>query len=109
MTPQSEYLEAGEFNAANPLPADLLKGCDGRTSTALEYFHASRKKDCPAGKHIDAGHEPYLAARDAVAYGLHPFVEVEDVACALQENGNVRLFTARHMVLCAPDTLIFWR
>ena len=114
MTEIYPFYRRSDFNPASPdtsknIPADLVKSCGGRITTALEYFAATRAKNDPAGKHMDAGHEPYLASKEAVHFGTWPWVEVQDVGVRLTGDGRVVLDLSHGTIHAYPDTLIFWR
>lgn len=79
----------------------------GRFSTALQYLNAAKEEN-EASHQIDAGREPYLVHRDALNAGLHPFVEVWDVASKQNEDGTVELYTAKNAVTVLPDTILYW-
>jgi hypothetical protein len=85
----------------------LVKRWAKRTSTALDYFLASRL-DNEASKQIDDGNEPFLLNKYAYNIGTHPYVEVWDVGIELR-GGNVVLITAKGEVEVTPDTILVWK
>ncbi len=108
------FLRRSDFSPASPdasqnIPASLVKGCGGRITTALEYYGITCAPKSTAGMYIEAGHEPYLASKEAVAHGMWPWQEVFDVGLRLTAEGRVTLDLPGGTVNVYADTLIFWR
>ena len=85
-----------------------------RTSTLEDY----RANSEAAGVHIDAGLEPHLVRREALAMGMAPFVEVWDVhAESVKVPAGRRLLGKDAVMVSTPhgdallpcDTLVVWR
>lgn len=110
------FLRRSDFHPASPdanqnIPASLVKGSGGRITTALEYWSAGTQRQAAtdATRYMDAGHEAYLASKEAVVHGTWPWQEVFDVGVRLTAEGRVTLDLPGGTVNVYPDTLIFWR
>lgn len=88
-----------------------------RLSTARTYFDALQARcNNDASDHIDAGLEPCLVSDEALTMGLHPFIEVYDVAVSMQlvDLGDVVvemvcLELSGGACLVRQDVLLAWR
>ena len=85
-----------------------------RTSTLEEY----RANAEAAGVHIDAGLEPHLVRREALAMDMFPYVEVWDVHVESMRVGVGRRLLGKDAVMVSTragdallpcDTLLVWR
>lgn len=86
--------------------ATLLHACEGRVTTALEYFHYIPHSR--AGCYINGGYEPCLASKEADKAGTWPWLVVLDYAPRLTEEGRVTLVLHEHSANVYADTLIFF-
>jgi hypothetical protein len=79
-------------------------------STAEEYHDAAvNKQENAASKNIDAGREPYLISLEAVEFGMHPYVEVHDIAIKKNDDGQIGLDTLNKTHYVGRHTLLAWR
>lgn len=92
------------------VPDVLLKTCEQRMTTALEFFADVHNGHGPTGKYIEQNLEPYLASKEAVSRDCWPWIHVDDVSERLAPSGRVILYlNAGDMVHVHQDTLVFWR
>jgi hypothetical protein len=78
-------------------------------STVAEYHEAQDAAiNNNASKHIEAGREPYLVRRDAIEFGVHPYITVYDVMRERQD-GLVGIATNHQTYFLQPNTILAWR
>lgn len=81
----------------------------GNYSTAEELWQSGTDRTVKnrASEQSDAGREPYLVSRDAIEFGVHPFVEIHDVMIE-KKDGLIGLERLHGTKWVAPETLIVW-